>query len=430
MKYYSTRHSVEPVSLQEAVIKGLPADNGLFMPEKIHELPASFLENLHNLSFEEIGFQVADTFTNHEIPEADLREMVKKTLHFDAPLVRLDENISVLELFHGNTLAFKDFGARFMAQLMSYFVQKSEKTLHILVATSGDTGSAVAHGFLGVPNITVTVLYPKGKVSLVQEKQFTTLGQNITALEIDGTFDDCQRLVKTAFLDEELQNRFFLTSANSINISRLIPQSFYYFRAAAQMSQKPVFVVPSGNFGNITAGLLAQKMGLSVAGFVAATNANSIVAEYIETGKFEPRASVQTISNAMDVGNPSNFMRMTDLMPTVEGFREKIKAYSYTDTQTYEAIAEVKEKYNYLICPHGAVAYLAAKDYLKENPTAQTVILGTAHHAKFGEVVEKAINASIEIPEQLQQYVDRPKKSIPLSSEYDSFKAFLVENLK
>lgn len=430
MKYYSTKQQTPPVSLREAVLKGLPSDNGLFMPETIPTLSDSFFKNLESLSFQEIAFEVAYAILGEDIEKSQLKQLVESAIDFPAPLVSLNENTHILELFHGNTLAFKDFGARFMAQLMGFFVQNSTSTLDILVATSGDTGSAVAHGFFQVPNIRVTVLYPKGKVSNFQEKQFTTLGHNITALEIDGTFDDCQSLVKQAFLDSELTQNLNLSSANSINISRLIPQSFYYFEAFKQLKDKSkpvVFVVPSGNFGNLTAGLLAKKMGLPVHAFVAATNANDIVPNYLHTGHYHPRPSTQTISNAMDVGNPSNFARMNDLYKTVEGMRGEIKGYAFDDAQTKKAMKEVKDKYDYIIDPHGAVGYLALQSYLQENQKdINGIILETAHPVKFAEVVNPVIGEEVQIPARMRYLLEKEKTSLALGTDFEGFKHFLL----
>ncbi len=431
MKYYSTKQQTPPVSLREAVLKGLPADNGLFMPEQIPALPSSFFEKIESLSFQEIAFEVAHNLLSEDIEKEKLKELVENAINFPAPLVSLSENLHILELFHGNTLAFKDFGARFMAQLMGYFVQGNTSTLDILVATSGDTGSAVAHGFLGVPHIHVTVLYPKGKVSNFQEKQFTTLGNNITALEIEGTFDDCQALVKQAFLDTTLNEKLNLSSANSINIARLIPQSFYYFEAYKQLKdkQKPlVFVVPSGNFGNLTAGLFAKKMGLPVHEFIAATNANDVVPEYLHTGNYKPRPSTQTISNAMDVGNPSNFQRMLDLCKGLDSMQAQIKGYAFDDAQTAKAMREVKEKYNYIIDPHGAVGYLALESYINQgNHNINGVVLETAHPVKFAEVVSPEIGQEVAVPERMRYLLEKSKMSIPLGIDFEGFKAFLLQ---
>jgi threonine synthase len=433
MQYYSTNNPQgKTFTLKEAVLKGLPDDNGLFMPCEIEALPSNFFKYIDTLSFYEMAWNILTCLDlQADIPSAKLREIISKTLTFDAPLVALDQDTAILELFHGNTLAFKDFGARFMAQVMAYFVEKEQQTLHILVATSGDTGSAVAHGFLGVPNIAVTVLYPSGKVSLRQEKQFTTLGQNITALEVQGTFDDCQLLVKKAFLDKELTQKLWLSSANSINIARLIPQMFYYFRAYAQAKKqdKPVvFVVPSGNFGNLTAGLFAKKMGLPVHQFVAATNQNDIVPHYLQGGGFAPRPSVQTISNAMDVGNPSNFARMADLYAQdLTKMQQDVRGYAFDDHQTREAIAKVYQQYDYIIEPHGAVGYLAAEKYRQESEQkVYSIVLETAHPAKFPEAVEPIIKQNIAVPPSLQQWTEKPKLSLPLKADFEEFKQFLL----
>lgn len=435
MNYYSTKHQTPAVSLKEAVIQGLPSDNGLFMPEHIKSLPKSFFNNISELSFADMAFEVANTLIGEDIDTHKLREIIDKTITFEAELKSLDPQSHVLELFHGPTFAFKDFGARFMANTMSYFVENSGKQLHILVATSGDTGSAVANGFLGVPNISVTVLYPKGKVSLIQEKQFTTLGQNITALEIDGTFDDCQSLVKQAFMDSDIQKTFFVSSANSINIARLIPQSFYYFRAYAQLKNKDLplfFVIPSGNFGNLTAGIFAKKMGLPISKFIAATNLNKIIPDFLKTGNFEPKPSVQTISNAMDVGNPSNFARIADLYANdLAAIQTDMKGYFYDDQQTQNAMIDCKKRYDYILDPHGAIGYLAWKDFEKEfAKPANGIILETAHPAKFLEVVEQTLNEKVEIPARLLEFMEKPTKKIPLSKEFAVFKDFLMSNLK
>lgn len=433
MKYYSTKNrNSHLVSLKEAVLKGLPDDNGLYMPTQIKELSDDFYKNISSFSFQEMAYQILSCFEmENEITKQKLHQIIDNSLNFDAPIKNLDNKTGVLELFHGNTLAFKDFGARFMAQLMSYFVADIDKKLHILVATSGDTGSAVAHGFLGIPNITVTVLYPSGKVSKRQEKQFATLGENITSLEIDGTFDDCQALVKTAFLDKDLNEKLYLSSANSINIARLIPQSFYYFRAYQQTLQYGlplVFVVPSGNFGNLTAGLFAKKMGLPIKHFVAATNANDIIPKYLATGIYEPRASVQTISNAMDVGNPSNFTRMLDLYDNnLEAMCRDISGFICDETTTRRMIREIKQQSNYVIEPHSAVGFAALQQYREEmKDNFYGIVLGTAHPAKFNEVVEQEIQQEIPLPEQLSKYIDKPTLSIKLGTDFQGFKDFLL----
>lgn len=431
MKLYSTKNRNATVTLAEAVMKGLPDDNGLFMPTEIPQLSSQFIDNLENYSFEDIAFKVAMTLFGDAIPLIDLEQIIKNSVTFPAPVVELDDQKKVLELWHGPSLAFKDFGARFMSQLMSYFNRKETKELVILVATSGDTGGAVAAGFYKALGIKVVILYPKGKVSLLQEKQLTTLGENITALEIDGTFDDCQALVKQAFLDQDLKH-IRLSSANSINIARLVPQSFYYFEAYKQLKDKSkpvVFCIPSGNFGNLTAGLLAQKMGLPVHAFVAATNANDVVPQYLETGKYIPRPSVRTISNAMDVGNPSNFARMLDLYDSVwNNMTKNIHGFAYNDDETRQAVLEIKEKYNYVMDPHGAVGYLALNAYQKDNPNTQGIILETAHPAKFKPDMEEIFGHEIDVPERLAILADKEKVATELGIDYDGFKGFLKDN--
>ncbi|MGB1120543.1 MAG: threonine synthase [Saprospiraceae bacterium] len=431
MKLYSTKNKAATVTLAEAVMKGLPDDNGLFMPTEIPQLSADFINNLDQYSFEQIAFKVAKTLFGEAIPSADLNRIINNSVTFPAPVVALDEEKKVLELWHGPSLAFKDFGARFMSQLMSYFNRKETKELVILVATSGDTGGAVAAGFYKALGIKVVILYPKGKVSHLQEKQLTTLGENITALEIDGTFDDCQALVKQAFLDQDLKH-IRLSSANSINIARLIPQSFYYFEAYKQLKDKSkpvVFCIPSGNFGNLTAGLLAQKMGLSVHGFIAATNSNDVVPQYLECGIYKPRPSVRTISNAMDVGNPSNFARMLDLYDSVwKDMQKNIHGFAFNDTETRQAVLEIKEKYNYVMDPHGAVGYLALKAYQKKYSNTQGVILETAHPAKFKPDMEAIFGHEIDVPERLAILADKEKVSVEMGIDYEGFKDYLNAN--
>jgi threonine synthase len=429
MQFYSTANKSERVSLSEAVMQGLAPDGGLYMPVEIPRLPEQFFKDISKKSFQEISFEVASLVLKNDLPEAELRKIVDHTVQFDAPLVQLSENISSLELFHGPTLAFKDFGARFLSGLLGYFARRQDREITILVATSGDTGSAVANGFLNVPGTRVIVLYPSGKVSEIQEKQFTTLGGNITAVEVDGTFDDCQRLVKEAFLDNELKHKLFLTSANSINVARLIPQTFYYFRAFAHIKdpKKPLAIsVPSGNFGNLTAGLIAQRMGLPVSQFIAATNANAVVPEYLQTAIFSPRASVQTISNAMDVGNPSNFSRLLDLFDQDFGkLSRQIIGFDFSDDQTRSAMREVNENNNYTLDPHGAVAYLGLKKYLRGHPDMQGIFLETAHPGKFQSVVEEVLREQIVLPERLANFLGRDKKAIRMSSRFDNLREFL-----
>lgn len=433
MKFYSTNNHDFTVDLRQAVTQGLARDNGLYLPTHIPPLPDSFFQTIKSLSFKKIAFSVARNLLGDDIPGDELQRIIDHTIQFDAPVVAIEDDIYALELFHGPTMAFKDFGARFMSQLLGFFARKQEKEIVILVATSGDTGSAVANGFLEVPGIRVVVLYPSGKVSDIQEKQFTTLGHNITALEIDGTFDDCQRLVKEAFLDEKLQARFFLTSANSINIARLIPQSFYYFHAYAQLKarQKPlVFAVPSGNFGNITGGLLAQRMGLPIHHFVAATNRNDVFPSYLETGLFNPRPSEPTISNAMDVGNPSNFVRILDMFSGDYGaIRSAITGYAFSDEETRAAMKDVYSRIGYVLDPHGAIGYLGLKKYLSDQTDSVTgVFLETAHPAKFKDVVEDALDSTIQVPDTLQRFLGLKKKTTALAADYTVFRDFLAND--
>ena len=437
MKYYSTNKNTRGVTLKEAVIKGLAADNGLFMPERINKFETSFFENIHNLNFQEIAFEVALKFFGNDIEAETLKTIVYDTLEFDCPLVKVTNNIYSLELFHGPTLAFKDIGARFMARLLSHFMTNREKQINVLVATSGDTGSAVANGFLDVEGIHVYVLYPKGKVSKIQESQFTTLERNITALEIEGTFDDCQHLVKSAFLDKELNEKLVLTSANSINVARFLPQSFYYFYAFAQLQKQGllndkslVFSVPSGNLGNITAGLFALKMGLPIHHFIAANNANSVVFDYLKDGEYKPRPSIETIANAMDVGAPSNFARILDLYNHSHAEISKVlKSYTYSDEQIRETIKKVYNQYNYLCDPHGACGFKSLEESLDENQVG--VFLETAHPAKFIETVEEVVGSgNVELPKKLSVFMQGKKKSIELDNQFSTFKSYLLTNSK
>ncbi|GAB3285138.1 threonine synthase [Larkinella harenae] len=393
---------------------------------------ANFFDAVSNGSLADIGFQISSALFNDEIPSAKLEELVHEALPFDTPVVALEDGKThVLELFHGPSLAFKDVGARYMAAMMGYFLEKSNREVHILVATSGDTGGAVAMGFLGVPGIKVTILYPTGRVSELQEKQLTTLGQNISAIEVDGSFDDCQALVKMAFTDPELNQQFNLASANSINIFRLIPQSFYYARAYGQVKHlgKPVvFSTPSGNFGNLSAGALAYKMGLPVHQFVASTNLNHVVPKYLENGIYQPNPSVETISNAMDVGNPSNFVRLTHLFDdNFETLKQKLSGYYFTDDQTKEAMAAVYQQFGYVMCPHTAVGYLGLTSYQQSNPDTCGISLATAHPAKFKELVESVIHNSVHIPEALKELMNRPKESVRMKADFAEFKDFLLQ---
>lgn len=448
MKYYSTNRQAPEVTLSDAVIKGLAHDKGLYMPERINTLPQSFFDNIQDMSLQEIAFEVAKAFFGEDIPSDDLKHIVYDTLQFDIPLVKVNESIYSLELYHGPTCAFKDVGARFMARLLSYFVKQHPSTkgnVHVLVATSGDTGSAVANGFLGVPGIDVTVLYPKDKVSLIQEKQFTTLGQNITALEVEGVFDDCQRLVKEAFMDQELNDKFFLTSANSINVARFLPQAFYYFYAYAQLKKEGkanqmVVCVPSGNFGNICAGIFGKKMGLPVKRFIASNNANDIFFQYLGSGHYCPRATQATLANAMDVGDPSNFARIVNLYGNGQekavkitpeeahtAICDEIAGATYNDEQIKAAMRLALAKDGYVCDPHGACGYQALTDGLL--PGEVGVFLETAHPAKFKDTVEPIIGQEVAIPATLQKFMDGTKKSLPMTGAFADFKAFLMQNL-
>ena len=429
MHFYSTNNTSLRTTLKEAVTQGLAPDKGLYMPERIPEFPKSFFQSLHEKSFQQIAFEVAEKFTGDEIPSEELRKIIEHTVQFDAPLVSLETNISALELFHGPTLAFKDFGARFMSRLLGYFSSYERRGIVILVATSGDTGSAVANGFLDVPGTRVIVLYPSGKVSDIQEKQFTTLGRNITALEVDGTFDDCQSLVKRAFADNDLRATMFLTSANSINIARLIPQSFYYFYTYAQLPDRKlplVFSVPSGNFGNLTGGVLAKRMGLPVRHFIASTNVNDVVPEYLKIGTITPKPSKHTMSNAMDVGNPSNFARLMDLYKNdFEHISREILGYAFTDADTADVMRDVYNAQGYTLDPHGAIGYLGLKKYISEYGSVNGVFLETAHPAKFKEVVDRTIGQDIPLPAALDKFLAGKKQTTRISSDYANLKEFL-----
>ena len=429
MNYYSTNNKAVCVSLEYAVTKGLAEDNGLFMPKNINRFDDEFYKNIHRLSFQEIAYEVALKFFGDDVGKSDLKDLVYESLNFDCPIVHVQNNIYSLELFHGPTLAFKDVGARFMARLFGYFLKKSDKIVNVLVATSGDTGSAVANGFLDVPGIHVYVLYPKGKVSKIQESQFTTLGKNITSVEIDGTFDDCQRLVKTAFLDDELNRQITLTSANSINVARFLPQAFYYFNAFARNEHKDkelIVSVPSGNFGNLTAGLFAKRMGLPIHKFIAANNSNDIVFKYLNSGKYEPRSSIQTIANAMDVGDPSNFARILDLYEnSYEAIKNDIWGCRFSDEEIRTTVFTVFNEYGYLLDPHGACGYKALADNLKHNQVG--IFLETAHPAKFTETVEEIIGAgNVVLPDKLAEFMKENKKSFEMRNDYYDFQDYLI----
>lgn len=427
MNYYSLNKQAPKVSFQEAVIQGLAPDKGLYFPESLSKLPQSFFDSIENLSNEEIAFEVISQFVGNEIPEKELRQIISETLSFDFPLVKVEENVYSLELFHGPTMAFKDVGARFMSRCLAYFNKGKELKNTVLVATSGDTGGAVASGFLGVKGVEVVILYPSGKVSDIQEKQLTTLGQNITALEVDGVFDDCQDMVKKAFLDDDLKFKN-LTSANSINIARWLPQMFYFFFAYKELKKenKPLVIsCPSGNFGNICAGILAKKLGLPIEHFVASTNINDTVPEFLKTGKYDPKPSKATISNAMDVGNPSNFIRIQELYDNdLDSFKNDFSSYSFSDEETEKAILEIYKKSNYIAEPHGAVGFLGLKKELQSKPNAIGIFLETAHPIKFSDSVEEILSVKLPIPEQIKSVLDKEKKSLKISN-YEDLKAFL-----
>jgi len=431
VKYYSLTTPSHKVSFQQAVVSGLAPDGGLYMPEHLPVLSKEFISQLPVLSKEDIGFTIARLFIDESVSDKTLYEIVRETIDFDFPLVALEENVYALELFHGPTLAFKDVGARFLARILQHIAKTIHQEITVLVATSGDTGSAAAHGFYNVEGIRVVILYPSGMVSALQEKQFATLGKNIQAIKIAGTFDDCQQLVKQAFQDEELRKTKFLTSANSINIARLIPQSFYYFFAWLQLStpKHVVFSVPSGNFGNLTAGVLAKKMGLPIDAFVAATNVNDVVPEYLHTKVFKPRASTQTISNAMDVGNPSNFPRLLALYDNDWDYISKeIYGYAFTDAETRMAMLDVFNQKKYVLDPHGAVGYLGLKKYLGRNPDAQGIFLETAHPSKFPDVVESAIQQPISIHPSLAELANKQIQSLSCTSNFSDFKNLLMKH--
>ena len=433
MIYYSTNKKAPVATLEKAVVKGLAEDRGLYMPERIKQLPQDFFDNIEKMTFQEIAYTVADAFFGEDVDAESLKKIVYDTLSFDCPVEKVSDDIYTLELFHGPTLAFKDVGARFMARLLQYFIKKEggeNETVNVLVATSGDTGSAVANGFLGVEGIHVYVLYPKGKVSPIQECQFTTLGRNITAIEVDGVFDDCQALVKNAFMDEELNKHMKLTSANSINVARFLPQAFYYFNAYARMkalglADNLVMCVPSGNFGNICSALFGRKMGLPIKRFIAANNANDIFYNYLKTGQYEPKASIQTLANAMDVGDPSNFARIYDLhQGNHEAITEYISGATYKDDQIRETMRQCYKETGYVLDPHGACGYQALKELLREGETG--VFCETAHPAKFKEKVDEIIGIDVEIPERLADFMKGTKQSVPLGKDFAGFKNYLM----
>ena len=433
MKYYSTNSNAPIADLHKAVVKGLAEDRGLYMPEQIKQLPKAFFDNIQDMNFQDIAYNVASAFFGEDVDLDALKDIVYDTLSFDCPVVKVKDNIYSLELFHGPTLAFKDVGARFMARLLQYFIRQEgqHEQVNVLVATSGDTGSAVANGFLGVEGIHVYVLYPKGKVSPIQECQFTTLGKNITAIEVDGVFDDCQALVKNAFMDEALNKHMKLTSANSINVARFLPQAFYYFNAYARMKAQGkadnfVMCVPSGNFGNICAALFGHAMGLPIKRFIAANNANDVFYNYLQTGKYEPKASVQTLANAMDVGDPSNFARIYDLYgKSHERISSLISGATYSDEQIKETMRQCYKETNYILDPHGACGYQALVDGLKDGEVG--VFCETAHPAKFKEKVDDILSIDVEIPDRLAAFMKGEKQSVPMTKDFKDFKDYLMK---
>jgi threonine synthase len=430
MLYYSLNNESPKVSFREATIAGQAPDKGLYFPEVIPSLQKDLIKNINNYSKAEIALQVIQPYVGDTIPKNELKRIVEETIDFEFPLVKINDKIAALELFHGPTLAFKDVGARFMSRCLGYFVQGNNQKVTVLVATSGDTGGAVANGFYGVDGVDVVILYPSGKVSNIQELQLTTLGKNVTALEINGRFDDCQKMVKQAFADQELTSQLFLTSANSINVARWLPQQFYYFFAYQQWQNKnnpPVVCVPSGNFGNICAGLMAYASGLPVQHFVAACNANDIVPAYLQSGSYVPKEAVATLSNAMDVGNPSNFVRILEIFnKEFHSLKEKLSSYSITDTETEQTISEVYQQYNYLLDPHGAVGYLALERYLDEHSAQKGYLLETAHPVKFPEAVERISGHKIEVPQSVQGLLSKEKASIKMEANYEQLKAYLL----
>ncbi|NJB70422.1 threonine synthase [Saonia flava] len=431
MHFYSLNHNAPKVSFKEAVIRGIAPDRGLYFPENIEALPTSFFKEIETLSHQEIAFTAIHQFVGDEIPDEVLKEILAEVLDFDFPIVEIEKNVGTLELFHGPTMAFKDVGARFMARCMGYFSQDKKNEVTVLVATSGDTGGAVANGFLCVDGVKVVILYPSGKVSDIQEKQLTALGQNITAMEVDGTFDDCQKMVKTAFLDSQITDSMQLTSANSINVARWLPQLFYFLFAYKQLKSKGkeiVFSVPSGNFGNICAGMVAQKLGMPVKHFIASTNVNDVVPNFMKNGDYKPKPSIATISNAMDVGDPSNFIRIRHLYKDdLVELSKNLSSLSFTDMETKNAMRHIQKISGYVADPHGAVGYLGLKKYQETNPDTYGIFLETAHPVKFLDVVEDTLNLSLEIPQQIQKVMGREKESKFISS-YEELKNYLIDS--
>ena len=432
MKFYSTNNKSKKVSFKYATLKGMPNDKGLYMPEYIPN-HSNIINGIEQLSIQDIGYIITESFVNEDLSNSQIEDILNESVTFDAPLIEIYKNKYILELFHGPTLAFKDFGASFMSRVMGKFVENNDKHLNILVATSGDTGSAVANGFYDVEGINVIILYPSKKISTIQEQQIATLDKNITALEIEGTFDDCQKLVKTAFLDSKLNSNILLSSANSINISRLIPQTFYYFFGYGQLKKNypTVISVPSGNFGNLTAGLIAKFMGLPISKFIASTNANDIVPEFLKSGKFNPKKSIQTISNAMDVGDPSNIHRILDMYGSVESIKKDICSWSFDNNSTREQILSTLKDCEYLLDPHSAVGLLGLNNYInKINKNYNSIFLGTAHPAKFKDIIEPVIKNKIDIPEKLEKMMKKEKKSVYMKNNYEDFSNYLLSNFK
>jgi threonine synthase len=429
MQFYSLNHDAPRVNFKEAVIRGIAPDKGLYFPSEIKPISKKIIDNIHEYSYQELAYALIEQFVGDDIPELDLKNIIEDTLNFDFPLVEIEDNVFSLELFHGPTMAFKDVGGRFMARCLSYFNREQENEVTVLVATSGDTGGAVASGFLGIKGVNVVILFPSGKVSEVQEKQLTTLGQNIKALEVEGTFDDCQSMVKQAFMDKEICDKIQLTSANSINVARWLPQMFYFAFAYKQLkdkSKKLVFSTPSGNFGNICAGVMAQQLGLPISHFIAATNANRVVPNFMESGDYKPLKSVATISNAMDVGDPSNFIRIREIYKhDFNKIKENLSSYSFSDALTKEAMLKVYSESGYIMDPHGAVGYLGLKQFLKVHPNTQGIFLETAHPVKFLEVVEPVIGKRIELPIQIQEVIDKTKEALFIR-DYSELKQFLL----
>ena len=431
MRYFSTSHQSPKVDFKQATLNGQAPDKGLYFPERIPEVSKELIENIEQYSNEEIAYQVMQPYVGDSIPGDELRRIVSETINFEIPLVPVTDDIFSLELYHGPTLAFKDVGARFMSRCLGYFVKGQQQKVIVLVATSGDTGGAVANGFYEVDGIEVVILYPSGKVSAVQEKQLTTLGKNIHALEVDGTFDDCQQMVKEAFMDKGLNEKLFLTSANSINVARWLPQQLYYFFAYKQWANKnnpPVIAVPSGNFGNICAGLLAHISGLPVQHFIAACNANDVVPQFMQTERYDPKKAVATISNAMDVGNPSNFVRILQIFHhQFKALQNVLSSYSITDDETKATLKYVYEAHNYLLDPHGAVGFLALQHYLQTHPNQKGIVLETAHPVKFYDVVEPVTGQPVPIPEAIKQQLLLQKKSTKINADGDLLKGFLLD---